>query len=217
MRLLVESKLSPGAFIGSLTKLASVISRPHSPSFLTKYAHSLGIVARAAAAGAVVVGFALGANSLHDASLTFQTVSIDKAPVPTDLCTDNPADPSCPPLGPNDAKCADGWRFTAACVGGPFDPNNSVNHRRLLGVATPAVRVRLTRPHTATTITRAALRRHRRLRPRQCRWARLRRHRRRRSNRHLDPRSRQDVWRELVEVYGKGARGDNSLRSRTRR
>ena len=169
--LLWETKPSPGRFIGFLTKLERVIPPAHRPSFPTKYAHSIGIVTRAAGAGAVVVGFALGANSLHDASLTFQTVSIDKAPVPTDLCTDNPADPSCPPLnpndpkcltaqwrhaalcddnstpapavtnrctdnpadpscpplGPNDAKCAGGWRNTAACVGGPFDPNNSIN------------------------------------------------------------------------------------------
>jgi hypothetical protein len=97
------------------------------PSLLEKSAHSMGLVARAAGAGAVMVGFALGANSVHDASLTFQTVSASRAPLPANLCTDDPADPSCPPTGPNDVKCGGAWRYTAACVGGPFDPNNSIN------------------------------------------------------------------------------------------
>jgi hypothetical protein len=97
------------------------------PSLLEKSALSMGVVARAAGAGAVVVGFALGANSVHDASLTFRTVSASRAPQLADSCVDNPADPSCPPTGPNDVKCAGAWRYTAACVGGPFDPNNSIN------------------------------------------------------------------------------------------
>ena len=81
---------------------------PHiqSPNYLKKSAYSIGIVARGAGVGAVVVGFALGAGSLPDASLPFQTVSIDRAPVPTDLCTDNPADPSCPPTNPGDPNAS---------------------------------------------------------------------------------------------------------------
>jgi hypothetical protein len=97
------------------------------PRFLEKSVLSIGIVARAAGAGAVVVGFALGANSLHDPSLTFQTVSTSRAPLPANSCVDDPADPSCPPTQPNDVKCAGTWRYTAACAGGPFDPNNSLN------------------------------------------------------------------------------------------
>jgi hypothetical protein len=88
-------------------------------------AGTLAIVARAAGAGAVLIGFAIGANSVHDASLTLAAVSASRGPAVTDKCTDNPADPTCPPMGPSDAKCASAaWRYTAACVGGPFDPNN---------------------------------------------------------------------------------------------
>jgi hypothetical protein len=90
-------------------------------------AGTIGIVARAAGAGAVLIGFAIGANSVHDGSLTLATASASRGPAVTDKCTDNPADPSCPPMGPNDAKYAGAWRYTAACVGGPFDPNNISN------------------------------------------------------------------------------------------
>jgi hypothetical protein len=96
-------------------------------SLLGKSTLSMGVVARAAGAGAVVIGFALGASSAHDASLTLQTVAVSRATLPANLCPDDPTDPSCPPTGPNDVKCAGAWRYTAACVGGPFDPNNSIN------------------------------------------------------------------------------------------
>jgi hypothetical protein len=91
-------------------------------------AGTIGIVGRAAGAGAVLIGFTIGANSVHDASLTLATVSASRGPAVTDKCTDNPADATCPPMGPSDAKCASAaWRYTAACVGGPFDPNNIAN------------------------------------------------------------------------------------------
>jgi hypothetical protein len=133
---LCESKLSPGSFIGFLTKLKSVIPRAHWSSDVStnaikrwprEPAGTIGIVARAAGAGAVLIGFAIGANSVHDGSLSLATVSASRGPAVIDKCTDNPADPSCPPMGPNDAKCAGAWRYTAACVGGPFDPNNISN------------------------------------------------------------------------------------------
>jgi hypothetical protein len=268
-----------------------------------------------------MIGFAIGVNSVHDGSLTLATVSASRGPAVTDKCTDNPADPSCPPMGPNDAKCAGAWRYTAACVGGPFDPNNISNctpitpavrglcltrHRRLPrrsslrrqtkdtnlplrrittslgrhpGPTTPAqgnrrlepitrdranhhpLRIirnpaRLMRRRTRRKRGRHRLRPHRRWRPRPSHpmdrrkpsrlhthpmsrrpqfrlpshrrrsWRRLRslplhrlhRHRRsRRSPMRLTTASRQDVRRELVEVRGKGARGENSHRSRTGR
>ena len=113
-----------------------VIPRAHWPSDVSTNAikrrprepvGTIGIVARAAGAGAVLIGFAIGANSVHDGSLTLATASASRGPAVTDKCTDNPADPSCPPMGPNDVKCAGAWRYTAACVGGPFDPNNIHN------------------------------------------------------------------------------------------
>jgi hypothetical protein len=126
---LSESKLNPGSFTGFLTKVQRVIPRAHWSSDVSAnaIAGTIGIVARAAGAGAVLIGFAIGANSVHDGSLTLATASASRGPAVTDKCTDNPADPSCPPMGPNDAKCAGAWRFTAACVGGPFDPNNISN------------------------------------------------------------------------------------------
>jgi hypothetical protein len=137
MELLCESKLSPGSFIGFLTKVYEVIPRAHWPSDVStnaiktwpsEPAATLGIVARAAGAGAVLIGFAIGANGVHDASLTLATVSAGRGPAVTDKCTDNPADPTCPPMGPGDVKCASAaWRYTASCVGGPFDPNNTFN------------------------------------------------------------------------------------------
>jgi hypothetical protein len=113
-----------------------VTSRAHWPSDVStisikrwprEAAGTIGIVARAAGAGAVLIGFAIGANSVHDGSLTLATASASRGPAVTDKCTDNPADQSCPPMGPSDAKCAGAWRYTAACVGGPFDPNNIAN------------------------------------------------------------------------------------------
>ena len=75
----------------------------------------MGIVARAAGAGAVVASFALGANSLSDAPPAFQTASLSR-PVPADLCTDNPADPSCPPTNPIDPRCQlPQWRLAPVC------------------------------------------------------------------------------------------------------
>ena len=91
-------------------------------------AGTIGIVARAVGAGAALIGFAIGANSVHDGSLTLATASANRGPAVTDKCTDNPADATCPPMGPSDAKCAPAaWRYTATCVGGPFDPNNIAN------------------------------------------------------------------------------------------
>jgi len=114
-----------------------VTSRAHWPSDVStnsikmwrrEPAGTIGIVGRAAGAGAVLIGFTIGANSVHDASLTLATVSASRGPAVTDKCTDNPADATCPPMGPSDAKCASAaWRYTAACVGGPFDPNNIAN------------------------------------------------------------------------------------------
>ena len=63
-------------------------------------AGTIGIVARAAGAGAVLIGFAIGSNSVHDGSLTLAAVSASRGPVVTDKCTDNPADPTCPPPTP---------------------------------------------------------------------------------------------------------------------
>jgi hypothetical protein len=136
VQLLFEPKLSPGSFIGFLTKVKGVIPRAQWSSDVStnaikrwprEPAGTIGIAVRAAAAGAVLIGFAIWANSVHDGSLTLATLSAGRGPAVTDKCTDNPADPSCPPLGPNDAKCAGAWRYTAACVGGPFDPNNISN------------------------------------------------------------------------------------------
>jgi hypothetical protein len=136
VQLLCEPKPSPGPFIGFLTKVKGVIPRAHWSSDVRtnavkrwprEPAGTIGIVVRAAGAGAVLIGFAIGANSAHDGSLTLATLSASHGPAVADKCTDNPADPSCPPLGPNDAKCAGAWRYTAACVGGPFDPNNISN------------------------------------------------------------------------------------------
>jgi hypothetical protein len=136
VQLLSESKLNSGSFIGFLTKVKRVIPRAHWSSGVStngikrwprEPAGTIGIVARAAGAGAVLIGFAIGANSVHDGSLTLAAASASRGPAVTDKCTDNPADPSCPPMGPNDAKCAGAWRYTAACVGGPFDPNNISN------------------------------------------------------------------------------------------
>jgi hypothetical protein len=113
-----------------------VIPRAHSSSDVGTHAikrwprepaGTIGIVARAAGVGAVLIGFAIGANSVDDSSVTLAALSAGRGPAVTDKCTDNPADPSCPPMGPTDAKCAGGWRYTAACVGGPFDPNNIAN------------------------------------------------------------------------------------------
>jgi hypothetical protein len=234
-----------------------------------------------------MIGFAIGVNSVHDGSLTLATVSASRGPAVTDKCTDNPADPSCPPMGPNDAKCAGAWRYTAACVGGPFDPNNISNctpitpavrglcltrHRRLPrrsslrrqtkdtnlplrrittslgrhpGPTTPAQGNRRLEPitrdranHHPLRIIRNPARLMRRRKPSRLRthpmsrrpqfrlpshrrrsWHR-RLHHHRRSKRgptRLTTASRQDVRRELVEVRGKGARGENSHRSRTGR
>jgi hypothetical protein len=137
MEVLCESKLSPGSFIGSLTKVKEVIPRAHWPSNVStnaikrwprEPAATIGVVARAAGAGAVLIGFAIGANGVYDGSLTLATVSASRGPAVTDKCTDNPGDPTCPPAGPGDVKCASAaWRYTAACVGGPFDPNNTFN------------------------------------------------------------------------------------------
>ena len=69
-------------------------------------AGTIGIVARAAGVGAVLIGLAIGANSVHDGSLTLATVSTSRGPAVTDKCTDNRADPSCPPVGPSDGAGA---------------------------------------------------------------------------------------------------------------
>jgi hypothetical protein len=137
VQLLSEPKLSPGSFIGALTKVKRVIPRAHWSSDVStnaikrwprEPAGTIGIVARAVGAGAVLIGFAIGTNNVHDASLTLATVSASRGPAVTDNCTNNPAGATCPPMGPNDAKCASAaWRYTAACVGGPFDPNNIAN------------------------------------------------------------------------------------------
>jgi hypothetical protein len=136
VQLLCEPKLSPWSFIGFLTKVKGVIPRARWSSDVStnaikrwpgEPAGTIGILVRAAGAGAVLIGFAIGANSEHDGSLTLATLSASRGPAVTDKCSDNPADPSCPPMGPNDAKCAGAWRYTAACVGGPFDPNNISN------------------------------------------------------------------------------------------
>ena len=100
-----------------------VTSRAHWPSDVRTNS-----IKRRPSAGAVLIGLTIGANSVHDASLTLATVSASRGPAVTDKCTDNPADATCPPMGPSDAKCASAaWRYTAACVGGPFDPNNIAN------------------------------------------------------------------------------------------
>jgi hypothetical protein len=87
-------------------------------------AGAMRAIAKAAGAGAVLVGFATGVNSLHYASPILDTAAISRDPVLTDRCTDSPADPTCPPTSPNDVKCTTAaWHGSALCAGGPFDPN----------------------------------------------------------------------------------------------
>jgi hypothetical protein len=69
-----------------------VTSRAHWPSDVStnsikrwrrEPAGTIGIVGRAAGAGAVLIGFTIGANSVHDASLTLATVSVSRGPAVT--------------------------------------------------------------------------------------------------------------------------------------
>ena len=87
-------------------------------------AKSIGAIAKAAGAGAVVVGFTIGVNTLHDASPMLDAASISPDRFTADRCTNDPADPTCPPRSPNDVKCTTAtWHGSALCAGGPFDPN----------------------------------------------------------------------------------------------
>jgi hypothetical protein len=84
------------------------------------WAATMGITAMAAA---VAAGLAIDASTSHHAGPILDATSISRDRVATDECTDNPADPVCPPLGPTDVKCATApWRGTAFCAGGPFAP-----------------------------------------------------------------------------------------------
>lgn len=95
-----------------------VMSRP------TDWARAIGVVAKVTSMGAVATGFAIGMSTLHYAAPSLDAASISHDRFATDLCTDNPADPTCPPQGPTDVKCATAaWQATAFCVGGPFAPN----------------------------------------------------------------------------------------------
>jgi hypothetical protein len=90
----------------------------------TDWTRAIGTVANAASVGAVVAGFAIGISTLHYAAPRLETAPIDRDGFATDLCTDNPADPTCPPVGPADARCTSAaWKYTARCAGGPFAPN----------------------------------------------------------------------------------------------
>jgi hypothetical protein len=95
-----------------------VMSRP------TDWARAIGVVAKVTSMGAVATGFAIGMSTLHYAAPSLDAASISHDRFATDLCTDNPADPTCPPQGPTDVKCATAaWQATAVCAGGPFAPN----------------------------------------------------------------------------------------------
>lgn len=90
----------------------------------TDWTRAIGMVANAASMSAVVAGFIIGSSTFHSAAPSWAAVSISHDRFSTDRCTDNPADPTCPPAGPADAKCAmAGWQYTAWCVGGPFAPS----------------------------------------------------------------------------------------------
>jgi hypothetical protein len=110
-----------------------VMSRP------TDWARAIGVVARVTSMGAAATGFAIGMRTLHYAAPSLDAASISHDRFATDLCTDNPADPTCPPQGPADVKCATAtWLATAFCAGGPFAPN-IVTPPPLLPGCSPAV------------------------------------------------------------------------------
>src|SRR5271157_3592395 len=84
------------------------------------WAATMGMIATAAAMAA---GFAIDSITSHHAAPILGASSIGRDRVATDECTDNPANPVCPPLAPADVKCAMApWHGTAFCAGGPFDP-----------------------------------------------------------------------------------------------
>jgi hypothetical protein len=88
------------------------------------WAWATDVVAKTASAGAVVAGIAVGISTLHYPAPSLNAASISLDRFATDLCTDNPADPTCPPQGPTDVKCATAaWQATAMCAGGPFAPH----------------------------------------------------------------------------------------------
>jgi hypothetical protein len=95
-----------------------VMNRP------TDWTRAIGMVANAVSMGAVVAGFAISGVTLHYSGPSLASVSISQDRFATDRCTDDPADPTCPPVGPADVKCASAaWQGTAWCVGGPFAPS----------------------------------------------------------------------------------------------
>jgi hypothetical protein len=99
----------------------------------------IGMIAKAASMGAVAAGFAIGFTTLHYPAPSLNAASISLDRFATDLCTDNPADPTCPPQGPADVKCATAaWQATAMCAGGPFAPH-IVTPPTLFPACSPAV------------------------------------------------------------------------------
>jgi hypothetical protein len=93
-----------------------------------KTASLIGTIAQAAGTAAVLAGFVIGVNGLHYGSPVLDAASIRADRFATDRCTDNPAEPTCPPLTPNDVKCTTAtWRGSAQCAGGPFDPHSPIN------------------------------------------------------------------------------------------
>jgi hypothetical protein len=85
-----------------------------------RWVRAIGMVAKTVTA-ALVAGITLGISTLHYPAPSLDVASISLDRFATDLCTDNPADPTCPPQGPADVKCATAaWQATAMCAGGPF-------------------------------------------------------------------------------------------------